>query len=186
VSDENIWEREQLPWTSFASESYVTLSVELLECLSFCKLLKEQTMILIQPTRLGSTDGDDAAVAHVNFASTGCYTELRQPHHESPSWQQLSFTSKVMAPLWKYEIPLLLPRNSYVADWDVSFYRSLTPRTRALIGGGVMVYALTGLFLTDVAEKTFGLSSTDEDRKKLEALVPKVRTIERGGVGERE
>jgi hypothetical protein len=70
VSDENIWEREQLPWTSFASESYVTLSVELLECLSFCKLLKEQTMI-------GSTDGDDAAVAHVNFASTGCYTERR-------------------------------------------------------------------------------------------------------------
>ncbi|KAF8252986.1 hypothetical protein K440DRAFT_627149 [Wilcoxina mikolae CBS 423.85] len=47
-----------------------------------------------------------------------------------------------------------------------------------------MVYALAGLFLTDVAEKTFGLSPTEEDKKKLEALVPKVRAVERGGGGD--
>jgi hypothetical protein len=31
-----------------------------------------------------------------------------------------------------------------------------------------------------MAERTFSLTPTEEDKKKLEGLVPKVRTVERG------
>ena len=60
-----------------------------------------------------------------------------------------------------------------------SFYRSLTPRTRMLLGGGVMAYALVGLYVTGVAEETLGLTASEDDRRRLREIVPTVRVVER-------
>ena len=58
-------------------------------------------------------------------------------------------------------------------------YRNLSFRTRMLIGGGIMVYAVAGLFLSDKAEETFGFVPTDQDKKNLREAVPKIHMIER-------
>jgi hypothetical protein len=48
-----------------------------------------------------------------------------------------------------------------------STYRSLTPKTRALFGVGVMAWATIGLWTTPQVENALGMSSTKEE---LEAL----------------
>lgn len=59
-------------------------------------------------------------------------------------------------------------------------YRNLTPRTRLLIGGGVMAYAAFGLFASDQAEQFLGWTPTDEDRKRLkEEQLPRVHMIDK-------
>jgi hypothetical protein len=58
-------------------------------------------------------------------------------------------------------------------------YRGLTPKTRMLIGGGVMAYALFGILLSDRAEIAFGFTPTEEDKKNLRDAVPKIHLVER-------
>jgi hypothetical protein len=48
----------------------------------------------------------------------------------------------------------------------------LTPKTKALIGIGIMGYAVAGLYLSDTAEEKFGMKATDEDRAKLREVIP--------------
>ncbi|KAI5844592.1 hypothetical protein DFP73DRAFT_594695 [Morchella snyderi] len=59
------------------------------------------------------------------------------------------------------------------------YYRNLTPQTRALVGAGVVVYATAMLYISDAAEKKLDLVPTEEDKRRLEELVPKVRAVER-------
>lgn len=58
-------------------------------------------------------------------------------------------------------------------------YRNLSPKTRLLIGGGIMAYAAFGLFLSDKAEQTFGMVPTEKDREKLRDAMPKIRTVDK-------
>ncbi|KAI4213548.1 MAG: hypothetical protein LQ351_003772 [Letrouitia transgressa] len=53
-------------------------------------------------------------------------------------------------------------------------FRALRPRIRVYIGVGVMVYAGLGLVATDKAEEKFGMVATEEDRKALGEMVPRV------------
>ncbi|KIW06111.1 uncharacterized protein PV09_03278 [Verruconis gallopava] len=66
-----------------------------------------------------------------------------------------------------------------MSSW-LAKYQALTPKTKALIGFGVMGYAALGLYLSDSAEEKFGMKATEEDKEKLKALIPKVHTIEKG------
>ncbi|CCX09754.1 Similar to hypothetical protein PTRG_11321 [Pyrenophora tritici-repentis Pt-1C-BFP]; acc. no. XP_001941652 [Pyronema omphalodes CBS 100304] len=61
----------------------------------------------------------------------------------------------------------------------INYYRSLHPRTRMLLGAGVIVYGTLGLYLSDVAEEKLGFTPTAEDKRKLDEIVPKIRTVER-------
>jgi hypothetical protein len=43
----------------------------------------------------------------------------------------------------------------------------------------VIAYATVGLFLSDIAEEKLQLVPTEEDKRQLSELVPKVRAVER-------
>ena len=58
-------------------------------------------------------------------------------------------------------------------------YRNLAPRTRLIIGGGVMAYAAFGLMASDQAEQLLGWTATDEDLQRLKEDLPKVLVIDR-------
>jgi predicted dinucleotide-binding enzyme len=60
-----------------------------------------------------------------------------------------------------------------------SKYQALTPRTKALIGIGVMGYAVAGLFLSDTAEEKFGMKATAEDKAKLREMIPRIHTVDK-------
>jgi hypothetical protein len=49
-----------------------------------------------------------------------------------------------------------------------STYRSLTPKTRALFGVGVMAWATIGLWTTPQVENALGMSSTKEEQEALD------------------
>jgi hypothetical protein len=59
------------------------------------------------------------------------------------------------------------------------WYRAITPKTRVMIGVGVMAYAGAGLFLSDKAEEKFGLTPTDKDLEELKGALPKITTVDR-------
>jgi hypothetical protein len=58
-------------------------------------------------------------------------------------------------------------------------YLALTPRTRIIIGFAVMAYAGAALYLSDQAEETFNLKATEEEKKQLNEMIPKIRTVDR-------
>ncbi|KAF1983312.1 hypothetical protein K402DRAFT_423874 [Aulographum hederae CBS 113979] len=60
-----------------------------------------------------------------------------------------------------------------------SWYRNLAPRARLLLGVGIMGYAGIALLLSDQAEKSFGLTPTEEDRKRLHDALPKIRMVDK-------
>lgn len=64
--------------------------------------------------------------------------------------------------------------NVYDRSW-----KAITPRTRLLIGGGVIVYAVVMESLSDVAEKKFDLVPTEDDMRRLENAIPKFRAVKR-------
>lgn len=67
-----------------------------------------------------------------------------------------------------------------LSDNPSRFWKNLSPRTRLIVGVGAMGYALSGMFLSDLAEKKFGLEPTPEDKRKLEEMIPKIRSVEKG------
>ncbi|KAL7270731.1 hypothetical protein RUND412_006557 [Rhizina undulata] len=58
------------------------------------------------------------------------------------------------------------------------YYTTLSPRTRLLVGGSVIAYALAGLYVSDAAEEKFDLLPTEADKKRLEELVPRIRVVD--------
>jgi len=55
----------------------------------------------------------------------------------------------------------------------------MAPRTRVMIGAGIMAYAGAGLFLSDKAEEKLGLTPTEKDKEELRNALPKITTVER-------
>jgi hypothetical protein len=60
------------------------------------------------------------------------------------------------------------------------WYKGLNPKTRIMIGVGVMAYAGAGLFLSDKMEEKLGLTPTEKDREELRNSLPKITTVEKG------
>jgi len=58
-------------------------------------------------------------------------------------------------------------------------YRSLSQRTRLIIGGSIITYALAGMFLSDKAEQALGLVPTDQDKQRLNEAMPKIHAVDR-------
>ena len=56
-------------------------------------------------------------------------------------------------------------------------YRNLSPRTRLIIGGGIIAYAGFGLLASDKAEQMFGFTATEEDKKKLQESMPRIHLV---------
>ena len=71
---------------------------------------------------------------------------------------------------------LLVPKPLLTVDRK---YLALTPRTRIIIGLGVMAYAGSALYLSDRAEDTFNLKATEEEKKRLDEMIPKIRAVDR-------
>ena len=53
-------------------------------------------------------------------------------------------------------------------------YRRIAPKTRILLGVGVMAYASIALVLSDKAEEKFGLVPSEKDKEELEKVIPKI------------
>ncbi|OAL03498.1 hypothetical protein IQ06DRAFT_344745 [Phaeosphaeriaceae sp. SRC1lsM3a] len=64
-----------------------------------------------------------------------------------------------------------------MALWQ--WYRAITPKTRMMIGAGVMAYAGAGMYLSDKAEEKLGLTPTEQDLKDLRDALPKISTVDR-------
>jgi hypothetical protein len=59
-------------------------------------------------------------------------------------------------------------------------FRNLPQRTRAGIGLAFLAWGTIGLYISDSAEKKFGLEPSQTDKEALEAVVPRISVVERG------
>ena len=59
-----------------------------------------------------------------------------------------------------------------------SIFSSLSPQTKVILGGGAIVWGVTGLFVTDIVENEFGLMPSDEEKERLKKIMPTVRAVE--------
>lgn len=57
-------------------------------------------------------------------------------------------------------------------------YKSISPKTRMIFGGGIIAYALIAQTLSDQAESMFGLKATEQDRERLRESMPKIRSVD--------
>jgi len=58
-------------------------------------------------------------------------------------------------------------------------YKASAPRTRLLLGLGIITWGGLGLLFTDQAEKKFNMVPTEKDREKLEEVMPRITILER-------
>ncbi|GIJ88657.1 hypothetical protein Asppvi_007582 [Aspergillus pseudoviridinutans] len=62
-----------------------------------------------------------------------------------------------------------------------SSYRSLTPKTRALFGAGLMAWASLGLWFSPQVENAMGMVPSAEEKEELERkLALRVSRVEKG------
>ncbi|KAF2623637.1 hypothetical protein BU25DRAFT_461729 [Macroventuria anomochaeta] len=60
------------------------------------------------------------------------------------------------------------------------WYKGLAPKTRMIMGVGIMAYAGFGLLISDEIEQRFGMTPTEQDYEEVRRLVPKISTVEKG------
>jgi len=60
-------------------------------------------------------------------------------------------------------------------------YKSISPKTRMIFGGGIIAWALIAQTLTDQAEPMFGFNATEQDKERLRESLPKIRSVESAG-----
>ena len=48
-----------------------------------------------------------------------------------------------------------------------------------IVGVGIMGYAGVGLYLSDKAEESFGLTPTEKDKEELRNALPKIAAVEK-------
>ena len=78
--------------------------------------------------------------------------------------------------VWQYVRTL----HMYVPITNIyRWFKNIPPKTRMIIGVGVMAYAGAGLYISDKAEEKFGLTPTEKDREQLQDVIPKISTIEK-------
>ncbi len=58
-------------------------------------------------------------------------------------------------------------------------YRNLPTLAKLGVGGGLLVWGVVGLYVSDRAEEKFGFTPTEEDKAALERLTPKIHVVER-------
>jgi hypothetical protein len=56
-------------------------------------------------------------------------------------------------------------------------YTSLSPKTRLMLGGGLIAWAGIGMFVSDQAEAVFGFTPTKEDKERLKEALPRIREV---------
>jgi hypothetical protein len=61
-----------------------------------------------------------------------------------------------------------------------SWYKSIAPKTRIVIGVTIMAYAGFGMFISDKAEEQLGLVPTEKDKEDLRKAIPRISTVEKG------
>ncbi|KAF2111106.1 hypothetical protein BDV96DRAFT_526826 [Lophiotrema nucula] len=59
------------------------------------------------------------------------------------------------------------------------WYKGIAPKTRLMLGLGVMAYAGVGLYLSDKAEEKLGWVATEKDKEELRNSLPKIIPIEK-------
>lgn len=59
------------------------------------------------------------------------------------------------------------------------WYKGLTPKTRAIMGVGVMAYACLGMYASDVVEEKTGLTPTEKEKQQLRDALPKIIVVDR-------
>jgi hypothetical protein len=59
------------------------------------------------------------------------------------------------------------------------WFKGIQPKTRMMIGVGVMAYAGVGLYLSDKIEERLGLTPTEKEREDLRDAIPKITTVEK-------
>ncbi|EUC36548.1 hypothetical protein COCVIDRAFT_30549 [Bipolaris victoriae FI3] len=64
-----------------------------------------------------------------------------------------------------------------MAVWQ--WFKSIPPKTRMIIGVGVMAYAGVGLYISDVAEEKLGYVPTEKDKEHLKDALPKISAVEK-------
>jgi hypothetical protein len=98
-----------------------------------------------------------------------------------------SSIATITIPLCPLNPPLIFPSSSLsthvLSSHDTtnpahSYYTSLSPKTRLMVGGGIIGYACLGLFLADTAEEKLGYTPTEEDKKRLREALPKIRVVD--------
>ncbi|KAL1621285.1 hypothetical protein SLS56_009279 [Neofusicoccum ribis] len=58
-------------------------------------------------------------------------------------------------------------------------YRASAPKTRLLLGAGLIAWGAIGLYTTETAEKAFDMVPSEEDKKKLDQALPKISVVEK-------
>lgn len=58
-------------------------------------------------------------------------------------------------------------------------FKSLSPNTRLYVGLGILAWGTIGLYISDTAEKKFGLEATQRDKERLTDVLPRVSVVER-------
>ncbi|KAG9230788.1 hypothetical protein BJ875DRAFT_430977 [Amylocarpus encephaloides] len=58
-------------------------------------------------------------------------------------------------------------------------YRALPPRTRLAVGVSLLAWGSIGLYASDGAGAKLGFTATAPDREALEAVMPRVVSVER-------
>jgi len=77
---------------------------------------------------------------------------------------------------------LLLPKVIFALVITMSLwqsYRNLSPKARAGVGAGLLLWGFIGLQLSDKAGEKLGLQATEEDKARLEQLAPKIIVIDK-------
>ncbi|KAF2676393.1 hypothetical protein K458DRAFT_447514 [Lentithecium fluviatile CBS 122367] len=64
-----------------------------------------------------------------------------------------------------------------MAVWQ--WYKNIAPKTRVLIGVGIMAYAGAGMYFSDKVEEKLGLVPTEKDKEELSKAIPKITAVER-------
>ncbi|KAF2850518.1 hypothetical protein T440DRAFT_518233 [Plenodomus tracheiphilus IPT5] len=60
------------------------------------------------------------------------------------------------------------------------WYKGLSPRTRMMVGVGMMAYAGAGLYFGDYIEERYGFKkATEKEREELWEAIPKITVIEK-------
>jgi hypothetical protein len=62
---------------------------------------------------------------------------------------------------------------------SLSSYKSLSPRTRALFGLGLIANAALAIQFSDQIEDALGLKPTKEEEKELKERLPKISRVDR-------
>ncbi|ERT02619.1 uncharacterized protein SPSK_10975 [Sporothrix schenckii 1099-18] len=60
-----------------------------------------------------------------------------------------------------------------------SSYRGLSPKTRAGVGVGILLWGTIGLYFSDAAGERIGIKPTETDKDNLARMTPRIHVVDR-------